>query len=151
HFAEGAAARDATDTFVADHFDVLRQHKVFSALVPEELGGGGIGHAAMCGFLRALAHYCPSTALALSMHQHLVAAAVFNHRNGRPGKALLERVAGSEAVLVSTGANDWMESSGTVTRAEGGFRVTARKPFASGSPKGDLLVTSAPYEDPVAG
>jgi alkylation response protein AidB-like acyl-CoA dehydrogenase len=105
----------------------------------------------MCAFLRQLAHYCPSTALALSMHQHLVAAAAYNHRNGRPGKKLLERVAAGEMVLISTGANDWMDSNGSVERADGGFCVTARKPFGSGSPKGDVLVTSAPFEDPKEG
>ena len=111
-FAEGAAERDAGDIFVAKHYDVLKEHKVFSALVPADLGGGGVRHSAMCAFLRQLAHYCPSTALALSMHQHLVAAAAYNHRNGRPGKKLLERVAAEETVLISTGANDWMESNG---------------------------------------
>jgi alkylation response protein AidB-like acyl-CoA dehydrogenase len=146
-FAEGAAERDSGDIFVADHYDVLKEHKVFSALVPVDLGGGGVRHSAMCAFLRQLAHYCPSTALALSMHQHLVAAAAYNHRNGRPGKSLLERVAADEAVLISTGASDWMESNGAVERADGGFHVTARKPFASGSPKGSILVTSAPFED----
>lgn len=150
-FAEGAAERDDADVFVDAHYDVLKEHKVFSAMVPKELGGGGVGHRAMCDFLRELAHHCSSTALALSMHQHLVAAAVYNHRNGRPGQKLLERVAASEAVLVSTGANDWMESSGSVERAEGGFRVSARKPFASGSPRGGVLVTSAPYLDPMEG
>ncbi len=150
-FAEGAAERDAAGTFVAGHYDELKQHKVFSALVPAELGGGGATHGAMCGFLRRLAHHCPSTALALSMHQHLVAAAVYNHRNGRPGQALLERVAAGEVVLVSTGASDWMDSNGRVERVEGGFRVTARKPFCSGAPKGGVLVTSAPFEDPAEG
>lgn len=146
-----AAGRDETDTFVSEAYDRLREYKVFSALVPAELGGGGASHSEMCDFVRRLAHFCGSTALALSMHQHLVAAAVLNHRAGRPGRKLLEKVAGSEAVLVSTGANDWMESSGVVERADGGFRVTARKPFCSGAPKGAVLVTSAPYEDPEAG
>ncbi len=150
-FAEGAAERDQDDVFVAGHYDILKQQKVFSALVPAELGGGGGRHSAMCAFLRSLAHYCPSTALALSMHQHLVAAAVYHHRNGRPGRKLLERVAADETVLISTGANDWMESNGTVEQADGGFRVSARKPFGSGSPKGGVLVTSAPFNDPKQG
>ena len=150
-FAEGATERDAGDIFVAEHYDVLKEHKVFSALVPADLGGGGASHSAMCAFLRQLAHCCPSTALALSMHQHLVAAAAYNHRNGRPGKKLLERVSAGEMVLISTGANDWMDSNGSVERADGGFRVTARKPFGSGSPKGDVLVTSAPFNDPNEG
>lgn len=150
-FAEGAAERDQGDVFVSEHYDVLKQHKVFSALVPADLGGGGVLHSAMCAFLRRLAHYCPATALALSMHQHLVAAAVYHHSNGRPGRKLLERVASDETVLISTGANDWMGSNGAMERTAGGFRVSAKKPFGSGSPKGGVLVTSAPFNDPKEG
>jgi alkylation response protein AidB-like acyl-CoA dehydrogenase len=150
-FSHGADERDAGDVFVAEHYEVLKERRVFSALVPKDQGGGGATYGAMCAFLRQLAHYCPSTALALAMHQHLVAAAVYNHRQGRQGQKLLEQVAASEIVLVSTGANDWMESNGTVERADGGFKVSARKAFASGSPKGGILVTSAPFEDPSEG
>ena len=150
-FAVGVDERDAEDRFVADHYDLLKQRRFFSALIPVELGGGGVSHSAMCGFLRRLAQVCPSTALALSMHTHIVAANLYNHRNGRPGLKVLERVAGGQLVLISTGANDWLESSGTMTRSDGGFQVSARKPFASGSPKGDVLVTSAPYQDPKDG
>lgn len=150
-FAEGAAERDGGDVFVAAHYDILREHKVFSALVPEDVGGGGVSHSAMCAFLRQLAHYCPSTALSLSMHQHLVAAAAYNHLKGRPGRKLLERVVNGETVLISTGANDWMESNGLAERADGGFRVNARKQFASGSPKGGVLVTSTQFQDPQEG
>jgi alkylation response protein AidB-like acyl-CoA dehydrogenase len=150
-FAEGAAARDAGDAFADENYGLLKKHRLFSAMVPQELGGGGASHGAMCAFLRRLAQSCASTALALSMHQHLVAAAAYHHRNGRPGAKLLERVAQSELVLISTGANDWMESNVTVTRAEGGFTISARKPFGSGSPKGGMLVTSAPFEDPKEG
>ena len=81
---------------MTDHYDALRERKVFSALVPAELGGGGASHRDMCAFLRGLAPYCSSTALAVSMHQHLVAAAVYNFRNGKPGQKLLERVAEKE-------------------------------------------------------
>lgn len=150
-FSEGAAERDETATFAHENFETLKQHKVFSALVPAELGGGGARHGEMCAFVRAVARHCPSTALSLSMHQHLVSAAVFNHRAGRPGRKLLEKVVDGETVLISTGANDWLESSGSLEKVEGGFRLSARKPFASGSPGGQMLVTSAPYEDPVAG
>jgi alkylation response protein AidB-like acyl-CoA dehydrogenase len=150
-FAEAAALRDENDAFVADNYDLLKERKIFSALVPTELGGGGAEHSEICAFLKSLARHCASTALALSMHQHLVAAAVANYRSGRPGRKLLERVAAGEAVLVSTGANDWLESNGSVQRVAGGFLVSAKKPFGSGSPKGEVLVTSAPYEDPVEG
>ena len=151
-FAQGVAERDAADTFVADHYDALKERKVFSALIPQDIaGGGGASYSAMAKFLRELAHSCPATALALSMHQHIVAANVYNHKNGRPGLKLLERVAGGQVVLISTGANDWLESNGEVTKADGGYLVSGRKAFASGSPKGGVLVTSAPYQDPKEG
>lgn len=150
-FAGRIAELDATDGFVAENYHELKAHKVFSALVPEELDGGGATHSEMCGFVRGLAHHCSSTALALSMHQHLVSAAVVNYRAGRPGRKLLEKVAGSEAVLVSTGANDWLESNGNAEKVEGGYRVTAVKPFTSGSPAGAAFVTSVAYDDPEQG
>jgi alkylation response protein AidB-like acyl-CoA dehydrogenase len=139
--------KDSSDAFVAESYPALKEHKVFSAMIPEELGGGGRRHSEMCAFLRALARHCSSTALALSMHQHLVAAQVWNHRHGKPAP-VLSKVTASELVLVSTGANDWLESNGSAERVEGGYRITAKKPFASGSPAGDLLMTSAPFEDP---
>ncbi len=149
-FAETAAARDASDAFVADHYPVLKECGLISALVPEEFGGGGASYSTMAAILRRLAYHDGSTALALAMHQHLVAAQVFNHRNGRPAP-LLPRVAKEQIVLVSTGARDWLESNGQVKAVEGGFRVSARKAFASGSPAGAVAVTSAPYDHPVDG
>jgi alkylation response protein AidB-like acyl-CoA dehydrogenase len=85
------------------------------------------------------------------MHQHLVAAALWNYRHGKPGEKLLRAVAEGEKVLVSTGATDWLTSSGALERCEGGYRFTARKAFASGCLAGDLLITSGQYEDPAAG
>jgi alkylation response protein AidB-like acyl-CoA dehydrogenase len=122
-----------------------------SALVPSELGGGGASHAEVCQALRALAHHCGSTALALSMHTHLVAAAVWRHKHGQPAEALLRKIAASELVLLSTGAGDWVDSHGKVERVPGGFRVTALKRFGSGSPAADIMMTTAPYEDPERG
>ena len=149
-FAVGADERDAGDTFVAGHYPILKARGLISALVPEDLGGGGASYSTMAAILRRLGYHDSSTALALSMHQHLVAAQVFNHRNGRPAP-LLPRIAKEQIVLVSTGARDWLESNGQVERVEGGYRVSARKAFASGSPAGAVAVTSAPYDHPTDG
>lgn len=146
-FAERIEGLDDTDAFVTDNYTELKDAGVFSALVPHDLGGHGVSHSEMCAFIRHLAHYCSSTALAVSMHQHLVAAAVFNHRAGRPGKALLEKVGATEAVLISTGANDWLESNGSARKVDGGYLVSAIKPFTSGSPAGAAFVTSVAHED----
>ncbi len=150
-FAKMAGERDIKADFVGENLTVLREHKVYSAMVPEDLGGGGIGYGEMCQFVRALAGYCGSTALTLSMHQHLLSAPIYNHMRGNPGQALLEKVAGGELVLVSTGANDWMDSTGEVELTDGGFLVSARKAFSSASPMGNVAVSTAPYNDPEAG
>jgi alkylation response protein AidB-like acyl-CoA dehydrogenase len=150
-FAHRAAAYDGTDTFVAENYADLRAAKLFSALVPQELGGGGVSYSEACSLIRGFGRACGSTALAFSMHQHLVATALWNYRHGKPGEALLRAVADGEKVLVSTGATDWLSSSGVLARCEGGYRTTAKKPFASGCVAGDLLVTSGQFNDPVAG
>lgn len=147
-FADRAGALDDHDTFAAENFADLRRHGFLSAGVPVELGGGGLSHADLGAVLRELARHCGSTALALAMHQHLVAANVYRFRRQQPGEALLRRVAEGHLVLVSTGGRDWLSSNGDATREEGGFRVSARKAFASACPVGDLLVTSAPFVDP---
>lgn len=146
-FAAGAAEHDAQDAFVDENYAALKNHGVFGAGVPAELGGGGASHGELCAFLRELGRACGSTALALSMHTHLVAALVWRYRDGQATAPLLERVAAEQLVLVSTGASDWLESSGRAEPVEGGFRISARKSFGSGSPAGDLLVTSAACDD----
>src|SRR6185295_18091350 len=150
-FASRAAEHDENDRFVSVNWAEMKSEKLFSAMVPAELGGAGLPHSEMCALIRELARYCSSTALAFSMHQHLVAAAVWNYRHGNPGEKVLRKVADGETVLVSTGANDWLSSSGSLDPCEGGFRFSAKKGFASGSPAGDLLMTSGRYQDPKDG
>lgn len=150
-FEQRAADYDEADSFVADNYGALKRDGYFAAAVPAELGGGGVSHAGMCDLVRTLAQYCGSTALALSMHQHLVATTIWKYRHGQGGEPMLRDVAAKQPVLVSTGAGDWLESNGEAIRVEGGYRVKARKYFASQSAAGDLLVTSAPYHDPVSG
>ena len=72
-------------------------------------------------------------------------------RQGQPVEPLLKRIAAEETVLISLWGSDWLDSSGKAEKVDGGFRVTARKVFSSGCPMGDLLVTSAVYEDPQDG
>jgi alkylation response protein AidB-like acyl-CoA dehydrogenase len=148
-FAARAAGSDVEGRFVAESYAELKRAKLFSAGVPSELGGGGATHAELCQGLRELAQHCGSTALAFSMHTHLIAAAVWRHRHGQPAEALLRKIAANELVLVSTGAGDWIDSVGRAERVQGGYRIHAQKRFCSGAPAGDLLMTSAPCENEV--
>jgi alkylation response protein AidB-like acyl-CoA dehydrogenase len=150
-FAARVVDNDQNDLFVQENFDELQAHKMFSAQIPEELGGGGVRHSDMCHAIRKIGQYCSSTALTFSMHQHLIAAAVWNYKHGKPGEALLKKVVTNELILISTGATDWLGSNGEVSKTDGGYLVSARKYFASGCMAGNLLMTSAPFDDPDEG
>jgi alkylation response protein AidB-like acyl-CoA dehydrogenase len=152
-FASRAAQHDAEDSFVAENYEAMRQRKLFSAAVPAELGGGGASHAQICTVLRELAHYDGSTALAFSMHSHLLAALLWRHQHNLtpPAEPILRRIAAEELVLVSTGGSDWLDGSGVAVKEGDGYRVSGRKIFGSGSPSGHLLLTSAVYDDPQDG
>jgi acyl-CoA dehydrogenase len=151
-FAARAAAHDAHDSFVADNYAELRERRVFSAGVPAELGGGGASYRELCEVLRTLAHSCSSTALALAMHTHPLATAVWRWRHeAAPLEGLLRRVAAEELVLVTSGGSDFLAGSGSAVKVEGGYRVTARKVFGSGSPGGHVFMTMAIHDDPTEG
>jgi acyl-CoA dehydrogenase len=141
-----AAEHDQRGEFVHEAFGVLRERGFLGMLVPADLGGGGASHAETCAALATLAHGCPAAALTLSMHSHLVAAQVWRHKRSLPAP-VLSRVAGENLMLISTGAADWLDSQGTAARVEGGYRVSARKSPSSGAPAGDVLVTSARWDD----
>jgi len=147
-FAARADQQDREGNFVFENYGELKKHKYFSALIPTELGGGGVSHGEVCNLIRVLAQHCGSTALAFSMHQHLVAAAVWRFKHKGEAAAMLQNVSKNQLVLVSTGARDWLDSNGEMTRTEGGYLVSAKKHFASQSVAGDVAVTSAPYLDP---
>lgn len=152
-FASRVAQHDADDSFVAENYDAMRQHKLFSAAVPADLGGGGATHGDICAVIRELAHHDGSTALAYSMHSHLLAALVWRHQHNLtpPSEPVLRRIAAEELVLISTGGSDWLDGSGVAEKEDGGFRISGRKIFSSGSPAGDLLLTTAVYHDPTDG
>lgn len=150
--AADAAHYDTEESFVFGGYKRLKNEGFFKACVPAEFGGGDIGYADMCQVIRRLGASCGSTALAFSMHTHLVATAAWRWRNQKaPTDGLLKRVAAEDLVLVSSGGSDWLKSAGVAMKTEGGFLISARKIFSSGCPAGDLLMTSAVYDDPDAG
>jgi alkylation response protein AidB-like acyl-CoA dehydrogenase len=86
------------------------------------------------------------------MHTHLLAATVWRFKHGAvAAEPLLRRIAAEELILVSSGGSDWLDGSGKAEKVDGGFRVSGRKIFSSGSPSGQLLLTTAVYDDPSAG
>ncbi len=145
-FAAAAAEHDAGNRFVGDNYAALREHGLFRLSIPRELGGGGATYAEVAAIVRELGRHCGATALSYSMHTHPVAVNVFKHLRGDDqATATLRKIADQDLVIAGTGANDWLASSGEMTKVDGGYRVTAHKHFVSGSPGAQVFVTSANY------
>ena len=147
-FAERAATATDEDRFVADNFASLKEAGLVEAGVPAELGGGGASVDELAEMLRILARHCGSTALAFSMHTHQVAIPAWRWRVQKVAavEPLLKRIAAERIILLSSGGSDWLGGSGKAEKVDGGYRITARKVFSSGSPAGDLMMTGAILE-----
>src|SRR5688572_19575766 len=151
-FATRAAQHDQDDSFVAENYRALHERGAFAAGVPAELGGGGATHRELCGMIRELARHCGSTALAFSMHTHLVGTLAYLWRSGNKApEPMLRRVAAENLILISSGGSDWLNGSGRREKVDGGYRLTARKIFSSGVPSGDILMSTGVYDDPESG
>lgn len=150
--AATTARHDEEESFVEEGFRALKEAGFFKALVPAELGGLGADYRDVCNAIRRVGTYCGSTALAFSMHSHLVAVPAWRWRHEKaPVEAMLKRVANENLILISSGGSDWLPSNGRAVKVEGGFRISAKKVFSSGCQMGDLLVTSAIHDDPEKG
>lgn len=147
-FAKRAETVTDEDQFVADNFASLKDAGLVEAGVPVELGGGGASIDELAEMLRILAYHCGSTALAFSMHTHQVAVPAWRWKVQKAAavEPLLKRIAAERIILLSSGGSDWLNGSGKAEKVDGGYRITARKIFSSGSPAGDLMMTGAVLE-----
>jgi indole-3-acetate monooxygenase len=147
-FASRAKEAADEDRFVAENFAELKASGLIEAGVPRAFGGGDADVDELAAMLRTLAHHCGSTALAFSMHTHQVAVPAWRwkHQKAAAVEPLLKRIAAERIQILSSGGSDWIGGSGKAEKVEGGYRISARKIFASGAPTADLFMTSAVLE-----
>ena len=139
---------DEMNQFAGANFALLRERGFLELGVPVELGGAGLTRTELAEMLRALARHCSSTALALAMHTHVLAATVWRWRHqNAPVEGLLKKVAAERVQLLTSGGSDWLAGSGKAVKVEGGYRVYGCKTFASGAPSANLFMTGAIEED----
>jgi acyl-CoA dehydrogenase len=90
---------DRAARFPTEAFEALRAHRLLSAFVPTDLGGGGASIAEVGAVIEALARECASTAMIYAMHQIQVACLV---RHYPPAlESFLRQVAAEELLLAS--------------------------------------------------
>jgi alkylation response protein AidB-like acyl-CoA dehydrogenase len=146
--AEEDCRCDEMNQFSGANFALLRERGFLELAVPLELGGAGLTRTELSEMLRTLARHCSSTALAMAMHTHVLAATVWRWRHqSAPVEGLLKRVVAERLQLLSSGGSDWLDGSGKAVKVDGGYRIYARKIFASGAPSANLFMTGAIDED----
>jgi alkylation response protein AidB-like acyl-CoA dehydrogenase len=139
-FRERAAVHDRENTFPDADLAELKEAGYLAILVPQELGGSGLGLAEASALQQRLAGAAPATALAINMHLVWTGVAkVLSDRGIDDLRFVQEGAVAGEvfAFGVSEAGNDLvLFGSGTdaAPRDDGGYAFTGTKIFTSLAP-----------------
>ncbi|HUL47820.1 MAG TPA: acyl-CoA dehydrogenase family protein [Steroidobacteraceae bacterium] len=126
--APNAAEVDAGSRFPHESLAALREAKLLSAPIPQELGGAGYGVRELGELCAALARACGSSAMVLAMH-YAQLACIIRHASQAPFfRRYLEELAGRQYLLASmTSENGTFGETRTsicaVERKDGRFKL----------------------------
>jgi acyl-CoA dehydrogenase len=113
---------DRDSRFPREAVEELKRNQLLSALVPEQLGGGGASLAEVAGAVRALAAHCTASALVLAMHSIEVSNLV-RHGSTDPLRELLAEIASKQLLIAN--ANSEVGIGGDVGRSKCAIEQTA--------------------------
>ena len=137
---ERAPRHDRENTFPDDDLRELREAGYLAILVPEELGGGGLGLAEASALQQRLAGAAPATALAVNMHLVWTGVAKVLADRGIDDLRFVQEGAAAGEVFafgISEAGNDLvLFGSGTDASpsGDGGYAFTGTKIFTSLAP-----------------
>ncbi|PPF22408.1 MULTISPECIES: acyl-CoA dehydrogenase family protein [unclassified Rathayibacter] len=139
-FRTRAADYDERNAFCADDLEELRSIGYLALLVPEELGGAGLGLEQAAAEQTRLATAAPATALAVNMHLVWtgIARLLLERGDDSLRSVLVDAAAGHVFAFGNSEAGNDLVLSDSLTRAEplgdGGYRFTGTKVFTSLAP-----------------
>jgi acyl-CoA dehydrogenase len=150
----GDVDRDAR--FPAESLDALRAERALSALIPLELGGGGVSFRAVATACFELGRRCGASAMVFAMHQIQVASIV-RHLDSPYFEAYLREVAADQRLIASvtsevgTGGDMGRSIAALAPGGDGSVSFEKQAPTVSyGAYADDLLTTvrRAPDAEP---
>jgi alkylation response protein AidB-like acyl-CoA dehydrogenase len=153
-FAARAAEHDRDASDPLENYAALRHAGFYGLNVPADLGGSGIGLVEWSLAAEELAQGCASTALSFNMHLSVVGPIMESPLVERATKERLAKMVVHEGKLIGGNFSEPTTSGlvGTAVpltrarRADGGYRITGRKAFASMIAAADYVMVMA-YPD----
>ena len=138
-FAVRAAEHDRDASHPIENYERLREEGFLALNIPKAWGGEGYGLFDHTLAFETLVQGCPSTALAFNMHLSMVGPLTESRFVPDETKAYIAELAIKEGKLI---AGNFSEPTSTsligerhlatrARRADGGYRITGRKMFAS--------------------
>ena len=153
-FATRAAQHDRDATDPLENYAALRDAGFYALNVPRELGGAGVGLLGWSLAAEELGRGCASTALAFNMHLSVVGPILESPRVPAAVKERLAKMVVQDGALIGGNFSEPTTSGLVATpapltrarRADGGYRITGRKAFASMIAAADYVMVMA-YPD----
>ncbi|TMJ76600.1 MAG: acyl-CoA dehydrogenase [Alphaproteobacteria bacterium] len=156
-FAARSAAHDREASHPIENYQRLRDEGFLALTVGRERGGGGASFLDHTIAYEALGQGCPSTALAFNMHASVIMPLLESPEVTAETKQRLADLVVRERKLIAGNFSEPVTTSllgerplkTRVRRADGGYRVSGRKMFASMLEAADFVLVMA-YPDDAA-
>jgi alkylation response protein AidB-like acyl-CoA dehydrogenase len=156
-FATRSAAHDRDASHPVENYDRLREAGFLALTIGREWGGAGASLLDHTIAYEALGQGCPSTALAFNMHASVVMPVLESPEVAAETKRRIADLVVRERKLIAGNFSEPVTTSligerplkTRARRADGGYRVTGRKMFASMPEAADFVLVMA-YPDGAA-
>ena len=138
-FATRSAAHDRDASHPTENYDILRREGFLSLTVPKEYGGQGVSFLGHTLAYEALGQGCPSTALSFNMHASVVNPVLESPEVSEATKRYVADLVVRQGALIGGNFSEPGHTSligerpltARAVRVPGGYRINARKMFAS--------------------